>query len=106
MEATAASGTRYRLDRGLQRFGRAIVGGSPLKLFRVTDAGAAVVDRIAAGEAVAASALVTALAEAGAIHPEPDRSPFGPDDVTIVVPTYGVPRRVPAGAVLVDDGSP
>jgi mycofactocin system glycosyltransferase len=102
----ATSGTRYRLDRGLQRFGRAIVGGSPLKLFRVTDAGAAVVDRIAAGEAVAPSALVTALAEAGAIHPEPDRSPFGPHDVTIVVPTYGVPRRVPPGAVLVDDGSP
>jgi mycofactocin glycosyltransferase len=102
----AASGTRYRLDRGLQRFGRAIIGGSPLKLFRVTDAGAAIVDRIAAGEPVAQSALVSALAEAGAIHPQPDRSPFGPDDVTIVVPTFGVPHRRLAGAVLIDDGSP
>ena len=52
------------------------------------------------------SGLVTALVEAGAIHPQPDRSPFAAGDVTIVVPTYGVPRRVPAGAVLVDDGSP
>ena len=45
---TPAVGTRrYRLDSSVQRFGRSIVGGSPLKLFRVTDAGAAVVDRIA-----------------------------------------------------------
>jgi mycofactocin system glycosyltransferase len=107
-DATAggATGTRYRLDHSVQRFGRAIAGGSPLKLFRVTEAGATVVDRIAGGEAVAQSGLVTALIEAGAIHPQPDRSPFAVGDVTIVVPTYGVPRRLPAGAVLVDDGSP
>jgi len=100
------AGTRFRLDQSVQRFGRAIIGGSPLKLFRVTDAGAAVVDRVAAGESVADSGLVTALVEAGAIHPEPDRSRFGAGDVTIVVPTLGAPRRLPAGAVLVDDGSP
>jgi mycofactocin system glycosyltransferase len=101
----AEPGTRYRLDHSVQRFGKAIIGGSPLKLFRVTDAGAAMVERIAAGDAVAQSAMVTALAEAGAIHPEPTRSQFEPDDVTIVVPTFGPPRRVPAGALLVDDGS-
>ena len=98
--------TRYRLDHTVQRFGRAIIGGSPLKLFRVTDAGAAVVDRIADGAAVDGSRLVTALVEAGAIHPDPERSPYGVDDVTIVVPTFGTPRQVPAGAVLVDDGTP
>jgi mycofactocin glycosyltransferase len=102
----AAAGTRYRLDRSVQRFGRAIVGGSPLKLFRVTDAGAALVDRIAAGEPVAESGLVTALVDAGAIHPQPDHSPFRAADVTIVVPTFGIPRRLPGGAMLVDDGSP
>jgi mycofactocin glycosyltransferase len=96
----------YRLDGSTQRFGTVIVGGSPLKLFRVTDAGAELVDRIAAGEAVPGSGLVTALVEAGAIHPQPDTSAFGVDDVTIVVPTLGSPRRVPEGAVLVDDGSP
>jgi mycofactocin system glycosyltransferase len=98
--------TRYRLDRSVMRFGRVIIGGSPLKLFRVSAAGAAVVDRIAAGMSVGHSALVTALVEAGAIHPEPDHSPFGPHDVTVVVPTYGAPRRLPAAALLVDDGSP
>ena len=100
------NGTRYRLDQSVQRFGKAIIGGSPLKLFRVTDAGAAVVNRIADGDAVPDSGLVTALVEAGAIHPEPDVSGFGVDDVTIVVPTFGAPRHVPHGAVLVDDGSP
>ncbi len=100
------TGTRYRLDHSVQRFGKAIIGGSPLKLFRVSDAGASVIDRIADGDAVPSSGLVTALVEAGAIHPEPDSSQFGADDVTIVVPTCGTPRRVPDGAVLVDDGSP
>ena len=100
------TGTRYRIDHSVQRFGKAIIGGSPLKLFRVTDAGAAVVDRIADGEAVSSSGLVTALVEAGAIHPRPAASEFTVDDVTIVVPTLGAPRRVPDGAVLVDDGSP
>src|SRR5436190_15646394 len=99
-------GTRYRLDPSVQRFGKAIIGGSPLKLFRVTDAGAALVDRVAAGEPVPDSTLVSSLVEAGAIHPDPDRSMFGPDDVTIVVPTLGPPRRRPNGALLVDDGSP
>lgn len=98
--------TRYRLDHTVQRFGKVVIGGSPLKLFRVTDAGAAVVDRIAAGEPVADSGLLTALVEAGAAHPEPEPSEFGAGDVTIVVPTFGTPRRVPTGAVLVDDGSP
>jgi mycofactocin system glycosyltransferase len=101
----ASTGTRFRLDTSVQRFGRAIIGGSPLKLFRVTDAGAALVDRLAAGERVAESALVRALVEAGAIHPDPDRSPFDVGDVTTVVPTLGTPRRAPAGALVVDDGS-
>src|SRR5918995_1463025 len=63
--------TRYRLDRSVMRFGRVIIGGSPLKLFRVSAAGAAVVDRIAAGMSVGHSALVTALVEAGANPPGP-----------------------------------
>ena len=104
------SGVRYRLDGSVQRFGRVIVGGSPLKLFRVTDAGAAVVDRIAAGEAVPPSTLVGALAEAGAVHPVPSGGPFTAADVTIVVPCRHLPGapapRLPVGALVVDDGSP
>lgn len=99
---------RYRLDAGVQRFGSVVVGGSPLKLFRVTEAGRAVVDRIAAGDDVARSALVDRLLDAGAVHPAPHGGPFTTTDVTIVVPTLGPPAHVPAhpGPVLVvDDGS-
>jgi mycofactocin system glycosyltransferase len=104
------SGVRYRLDGSVQRFGRVIVGGSPLKLFRVTDAGAALVERIAAGEAVPPSGLVRSLTEAGAVHPEPSGGPFTAADVTIVVPCRHLPGepppRLPFGALVVDDGSP
>ena len=96
---------RYRLDSSLQRHANVVVGGSPLKLFRLTDGGAAVITRIAAGEQVAGSKLTTALLDAGAIHPEPDTSKFHPSDVTIVVPTLGPPAHAPDQAIVVDDGS-
>ena len=99
---------RYRLDASVQRFGNVVVGGSPLKLFRLTDAGRAAVDRLAAGDDVRPSALVERLLDAGAIHPAPAAGPFTSVDVTIVVPTLGPPARVPVheGPVLVvDDGS-
>ena len=53
---------RYRLDAGMQRYGRVLVGGSPLKLFRVTEAGERVVERIASGDAVDDSGLVACAA--------------------------------------------
>jgi mycofactocin system glycosyltransferase len=104
---------RYRLDATVERHGSVIVGGSPLKLFRITAAGIDVVDRIASGDPVEGSALVTSLLQAGAIHPlvpvrdEPDSDRAGPtaDDVTVVVPTLGAARHAPPGAIIVDDGS-
>ncbi len=96
---------RYRLDTDAQRHGHVIIGGSPLKLFRLTDGGVRVVDRIVAGERVADSALVTALLDAGAMHPLPSPTRFTRTDVTIVVPALGAPRNVPPGALVVDDGS-
>jgi mycofactocin system glycosyltransferase len=99
---------RYVLDGSVQRFGTVVIGGSPLKLFRLTAAGAALVARIAAGDRVADSTLVDRLLDAGAIHPSPavGDSPFTAADVTLVVPTLGAPAHVPAGnVVLVDDGS-
>lgn len=109
-----ARSRRFRLDGSVQRFERVVVGGSPLRLFRITDAGARVVDRIAAGDPVAESTLVSSLLDAGAIHPEPvggpERGPFTAADVTIVVPVHraaGTPGpAVPARAVVVDDASP
>lgn len=96
---------RYQLDSSVQRHGTVVIGGSPLKLFRLTAAGAALVIRIANGDAVPASRLVDSLVNAGAIHPIPERQTWTEADVTVVVPTRGIPDHVPRGAILVDDGS-
>ena len=44
--------TRFAPDAELRRFGRVLLGGSPLRLFRVSDAGADAVDRIVDGDDV------------------------------------------------------
>jgi mycofactocin system glycosyltransferase len=89
------------------------VGGSPLKVFRVTAAGARLIDDIAAGDDVTTRPFIDRLVDAGAIHPLPESSPFTPADVTVVIPTYrhdvlevvdglgGVGR-----IIVVDDASP
>lgn len=88
--------------------GRIVLAGSPLRLFRLTDAGARLVDRIASGaDVVGGSALVDRLLDAGAIHPEPRRDDphrFGPDDVTMVTPQLGGQVRRD-GRITVDDGT-
>ena len=82
------------------------MGGSPLRLFRLTAGGRDVVDRLGRGERVAGSRLVEALLDAGAIHPLTGRGgSFTPADVTVVVPTLGPAPDAPAGAIVVDDGS-
>lgn len=99
---------RYRLDSSVQRYGTTVIGGSPLKLFRLTDAGAAALDQLATGDAVEPSPLIDRLVDAGAIHPIADPGndmPFRAADVTVVVPTLGVTRHAPPGAIVVDDGS-
>ena len=96
---------RYRLDSTVQVHGSTVIGGSPLKLFRLTAAGADLVARLAAGEAVTSSALTKALLDAGAIHPLPERGGPVSTDVTVVVPTLGGAAHAPPGAIVVDDGS-
>jgi mycofactocin system glycosyltransferase len=108
---------RFSLDPSVQRFttdsGAVLIGGSPLKLFRLTHAGRELVERLAAGGSVPESKLTDRLLDAGAIHPDTtSASAFGPGDVTIVVPTFGPPGFDPgtaagttAGVIVVDDGS-
>lgn len=99
---------KYRADPNVRRFGTIVIGGSPLKLFRLTERGGQLVDRIVAGEDVPTSRLTDSLLDAGAIHPVPGTAGpgrFTVDDVTVVVPTLGPPDHVPPGALLVDDGS-
>ncbi len=113
---------RYSLDRSVRRYenGRVLVGGSPLRMLRLSSNGADLVDRLAAGEAVpvdgssASGRLVDRLLDAGIVHPVPvpGAGPFSPADVTVVLPVRD--RSVvevlasigPVGrVVVVDDGS-
>jgi mycofactocin system glycosyltransferase len=97
---------RYRVDASWQRFSGVVLAGSPLRLFRLTPGGAAVADRIEAGNDVDDSVLTDRLSDAGAIHPTPtiDRRPrFTLDDVTVVTPQLGGVAH--DGRLTVDDGS-
>jgi mycofactocin glycosyltransferase len=118
---------RFRLDASTRVVGgpvggtATVLGGSPLRLFRLTAAGQRAFTEIAAGGPVAPSRLTEQLLEAGAIHPaapDPaagDEHAFGAGDVTVVVPTHETaPARLydilghcvdTAGVMFVDDGS-
>jgi len=98
---------RYRVDGSWQRFAGVVLAGSPLRMFRLTPGGAAVADRIEAGDEVTDSVLTERLSDAGAIHPVPtiDRQPrFMLDDVTVVTPQLGGTVH-DDGRITVDDGS-
>lgn len=113
---------RYRLDPSTRTVGdgTALLGGSPLRLFRLTAAGRRAFEGIAAGTPITSTALpeqfIDQLLDAGAIHPIASVAPtFRPGDVTVVVPTHDTePARLydilrycldVAGVVFVDDGS-
>lgn len=95
-------------DPGLRRFasGRTLAGGSPFRVLRLSTAGALLVDRWLAGEPVTTGAdLAHRLVRAGMVHPRYERSGFGPEDVTLVLPVRDDHPQAPEGAIVVDDGS-
>lgn len=111
------------LDRDTRRLegGRVLSGGAPLRLLRLGEQGAAVVERWVAGGTVgddpASRALARHLVSTGMVHPCPPRTTL-PLEVTIVVPVRDQPdhlRRLldslaahPEGlhrVIVVDDGS-
>lgn len=100
---------RYRIDGSWQRFGGVLLAGSPLRLFRVTDAGTRVLDRLERSEPVEPSSLLTRLLDAGAVHPVAARSAlFSESDVTVVTPQLRTDPSSGAaddGRITVDDGS-
>ena len=113
--------TIYTLDGSTHRpaGSEVVIGGSPLRVFRLTAAGAGAYDRIAAGADIEPGTgldrLVDRLLDAGAIHPHPTSSPFTPADVTVVVPALvlgsssliEIVRCCPgvAAVIAVDDAS-
>ncbi|MEV5975225.1 mycofactocin biosynthesis glycosyltransferase MftF [Streptomyces sp. NPDC051921] len=107
--------TRLRLqpDPALRRHdrGRVLVGGSPLRVLRLTPAGAEAVDGWLRGEPVAPRhrRLAARLVRAGVVHPRYDAAPLATADVTLVVPVRDRPGPLPdipgATRIVVDDGS-
>jgi len=114
-------GTTLTADPTLRRRdqGRLLIGGSPLRFVRLTDAGASTVTRWLRGEPVGGTAGSTSLARrlvsAGMAHPvPPDDAVVTLDDVTVVIPVKDDPvglaatlASLPPGVsvVVVDDGS-
>lgn len=98
---------RFEVDTTWTRVGtdgRVVLAGSPLRIFRLTRAGADVATRIEAGSDVATSRLTDRLLDAGAVHPIPERGSFGVEDLTVVTPQLGgVVADDPR--ITVDDGS-
>jgi len=98
---------RFGVDTSWTRVGtsgRVVMAGSPLRIFRLTSAGAEVATKIEAGVEIAASTLVDRLLDAGAIHPLAAQGSIGVDDVTVVTPQLGG-TVTSDGRITVDDGS-
>ena len=104
---------RVAFDSGVRRIdgGAVLIGGAPLRILRLTDAGQRLVDRLEAGEPVpqsdGAQRLVRRLLDAGMAHPRPGATELREStDVTIVIPTRDTNVAATTGAVvIVDDGS-
>lgn len=120
VSTTASGGERFRLDPSYRRTGdgSVIIGGSPLRLFRLTAAGRGVATAVECGEPLPGGheALTDRLYDAGAIHrviaAVPDRTSRADRGVTAVVPVYTDSCRIigpvdDAGRTLVvDDAGP
>ena len=111
-----------RLDDGTRRSdrGRTLLGGSPLRILRLSDAGARVVDELVDGSPVGAVAahqqLARRLLDAGLAHPVPLTAPAvatalvvpvhdHSDDLRLLLDRLEEAGELPGEVVVVDDGS-
>lgn len=111
-----------RLDASVRRSadGRSLVGGSPLRVVKLSERGAARLDALLAGDALPAGGAVNRLArrllDAGIVQPVPGPSSLAAQDVTVVIPVRddvaGLDRALRslastpvAATIVVDDGS-
>ncbi len=110
-----------REDPSTQTFdgGTVLLGGSPLRLFRISDRARQLVEQWRGGGAVgprrSAQLLARRLASAGAFNPRPTSSSLGLSDVTVVVPVRDRPEQLDRlldrlqdeglACVVVDDAS-
>lgn len=106
---------RIALDPGVRRIdaGSVLIGGSPVRILRLTPAGQRLVDDLEGGATIpqskGAGALVRRLLDAGMAHPRPGAPHHTSSDVTVVVPVHDetVDMSVPdtTRLIVVDDGS-
>ncbi len=106
-------------DPSTQNFdgGTVILGGNPLRLFRISERARGLVERWRSGAPVgarrSAQLLARRLVSAGVFVPHPADSAFGPEDVTVVVPVRDRPAQLERllgalgdlACVVVDDAS-
>jgi mycofactocin system glycosyltransferase len=94
-----------------------LIGGSPLRLFRLSAAGRRRFDSLAAGdETDRRGSLVGRLVESGAVHPVPSADVERIAHTTVIIPTHSPDQRRlqalistcrgTAAVVVVDDASP
>ena len=82
-------------DPSMQRKerGTVLLGGSPLRIVRISEKGADLVDDLLNGNPVppgkGATSLVRRLLDGGLLQPVPATTPFTIADVTVVVPVHG-----------------
>jgi mycofactocin system glycosyltransferase len=78
--------------------GRVLMGGSPLRLLRVSSRARALIDRWEAGAPVGdrkgEPVLARRLVSAGVFLPRPGNAVFGPDDLTVVIPVRDRPEKL------------
>lgn len=114
---------RYTFDRSV-RFtdsGRVLIGGSPLRILRLSERGAALAGELRRSEAhdplpPASARLVERLVTIGALHPRPQPRAPRPGELTVVIPAFNddsalattlaaLARTAPGTpVVVVDDG--
>jgi len=89
---------RYKFDTSVRRAGdgTVLIGGSPLKLLRLTGKGGELLDSIERGESVPSTpgnnALINRLLDGGIVHPRPDHLPAADTlAVTVVIPAFNTP---------------
>jgi len=82
-------------DPSMQRKerGTVLLGGSPLRIVRISEKGADLVDSLLNGNPVppgkGATSLVRRLLDGGLLQPVPATTPFTAADVTVVIPVHG-----------------
>ncbi len=97
---------RYLLDPASTLVGDLLIGGTPLTVLRLTEAGRDTVERIRSGEPVDHGRLLERLLATGIATPVPEDRPITPRRIAVITPTFGPPTHPPApGTVVVDDGS-